>query len=144
MDINYLIKKCKEFLKKIEYIDFALIFGSYAQGKPFPFSDLDLAIHTSKDLDLLELGGLITELEELTQKEVDLILLNNLYQENPLLAYHIITEGVLLFSRDEEQWVEYKTKVFLYYFDHKALYEAMNKSFIKRIEENKIGKRNVS
>ncbi len=143
MDIDHLIKKCKEFLEKIEYIDFALIFGSYAQRKAFPFSDLDIAIHTSKELDLLELGELTIQLEKLTEKEVDLLILNDLYKKDPLLAYNVVTEGILLFARSQDQWVEYKTKAYLYYLDHKPLYEAMTRSFLKRIEENKIGKRNV-
>lgn len=92
-----LFENLKKFFENLDFIDFALVFGSYAKEKVLPISDLDVAIHTSKELEFLEIGNLISEMEKITKKEVDLVILNGIYQKNPLLAYNIISEGILIF-----------------------------------------------
>lgn len=138
-----LLDKLKEFFENLKFIDFALIFGSYAKGKTLPISDIDLAIHTSTNLELLEIGELVAQLEKLTQKEVDLVILNELYKKDPPLAYNIVNDGVLIFCKNQEKFINFKTNCLIYFFDHQPLYEMMNKALIKRIKENKFGKRNV-
>ncbi len=137
-----LLKKLKRFFKNCEFIDFAFVFGSYAKDKVLPMSDLDIAIHTSKELELLEIGRIIAELEKLTQKEVDLVILNEIYKQNPLLAYTIVNEGIVVFCKDEEKLIEFKTNCLIWFFDHQPLYEMVNEALIERIKEGNFAKRN--
>lgn len=138
-----LFENLKKFFENLDFIDFALVFGSYAKEKVLPISDLDIAIHTSKELEFLEIGNLISEMEKITKKEVDLVILNGIYQKNPLLAYNIISEGILIFCKNKEKWINFKTKCLLYFFDHQPLYETIDKALIKRIKENKFAKRDA-
>ena len=53
------------------------LFGSYAEGKQKPGSDIDLLVEFNKDrqipVTLFTLGGMASEVEDLTGKEVDII-----------------------------------------------------------------------
>ena len=136
------IKKVEGFLSSKDFIVFALLFGSFAEGKAMDTSDVDLGIYVERDISILEYGDLISQLQSLTGRRVDLIILNNLYEENPRFAYQIISQGRLLFTKSENLWADYKRKVFLYYFDAEPMLKMINKSFSMRIEEGKIGQRN--
>ena len=49
------------------------LFGSYAKGKATPMSDLDFRVDRGGLTDLLELGGLYSDLEAGFQKKLDLL-----------------------------------------------------------------------
>ncbi len=87
----------KERLYNKPFIDFAILFGSQARGDAFPFSDIDIGIYVNKEIPLLEIGGLISELEEELRKDVDIIVLNDLYKKNPRVAYEIVKDAILIF-----------------------------------------------
>ena len=48
------------------------IFGSFARGEASDSSDLDLLVDLEQGRSLLDLGGLLTELEELLGRKVDI------------------------------------------------------------------------
>lgn len=133
------LKALKEFFENYPNILFVLIFGSYARDRKTPFSDLDLAIYFSSEPELLEIGGLIAKLEKITSVEVDVLILNKLYEKNPALAYEVITTGKLIFCKDEEAYIRYKEYTFLYYFDHLPLFERVRRDLKKRIKEGRFG-----
>ena len=140
--VKYIKDKVKNYLEQYEIISFAVIFGSYASGKTSSKSDLDIGIYFSREIELLELGKIITALEKITCLKVDLIELKNLFNRSPLLAYHVITNYKVIFVKDQDVLVNFKRLTFLNYFDTKQLRDAVNKAFYKRISENKFGKRN--
>ena len=132
------------YLKQYDDIEFALIFGSFASGKVGSKSDLDLAIFSKESLDLLLLGKMIVDLEKITEFKIDLLELKDIYKKNPLLAYQIVTNCKLLFSKDENIFSEFKRKSFLSYFDTEKLRKSVNSAFYKRISSKKFGKRNYA
>lgn len=134
------LERLKELLATFPKVKFALLFGSYARGKAFPFSDLDIAILFDEEPELLELGKMTATLEKETGLEVDILPLNSLYERDPALAYEVITTGKLLFCRDEEAFVLYKKYTFLYYFDHQPLFERVWADLKRRLREGKFGK----
>jgi len=136
------IKKVEEFLYSKDYIVLALLFGSFASGKALDISDVDLGIYVESDISILEYGDLVSQLQSLTGRKVDLIILNNLYEENPRFAYQIISRGKVLFTKNQNLWADYKRKVFLYYFGIEPMLRMMDGNFLKRIKEGKIGHRN--
>ena len=126
------LSKVKKYFDSLGYVEFAVIFGSYGRGSPFPFSDIDIGIYTKKEIDLLELGGIITNLEKIFHKNVDVIVLNDLHLKNTVLAYNIAKDSHLIYCKDLEKWVNFKTWAFIYYLDYKPTYEKIKTEFKKR------------
>jgi uncharacterized protein len=98
---------------------FAYLYGSYAKGLSHPFSDLDVGIYVEgldkrSCLDLeLSLALVIDEkLNHTVQTEVRVI--NHL----PLTVKgRILTDGELIYSRDEFDRIDFETRVRKAYFD---------------------------
>ena len=144
MKQNIINTQIANYLKQYDDIEFALIFGSFASGEAGIKSDLDLGIFSKKSFDLLLLGKMIVDLERITELKIDLIELKDIYKKNPLLAYQIVTNCKLLFSKDENIFYEFKRKSFLSYFDTEKLRKSVNSAFYKRISSKKFGKRNYA
>ena len=137
-------EKIKNYLEQFEFIEFALIFGSNASGRTGYLSDLDIGIYSNSDINLLLLGKIISELEKISNKNVDLVELNGLYKKSPVFAYKIVSNHKLLFSKNDENYIKFKRNSLLYYFDTEKLREAVNSALRKRIKSNKFGKRNYA
>lgn len=71
---------------------------------------------------------------------MDLLVLNGLYEKNPVLAYEVITSWKLIYCKDEEAFIRYKKYTFLYYFEHQPLFERVKADPKRRIREGKFGK----
>ena len=73
------------------------LFGSYARGEATPHSDLDFRIDRGDLVDLLELGGLYSDLEDGFQKKLDVLTTQML---SPTFLNHIKSEEVLIYARN--------------------------------------------
>lgn len=105
-----------QVLEADERIAFALLFGSRARGLASVGSDLDIAVGLRAGVlpDRHWLGSLVTHLEAVAGREVDVVVVN--VTPAPL-AYRIFRDGVLLFERDHAALVEAKTAAILEYLD---------------------------
>lgn len=137
-----ILSSVEGYFQKFGNIEFAILFGSYASGKESYLSDIDFGIYVKKELELLEQGLMIYELEALTNKKVDLIILNNLYKKNPEFAYNIVANCKLLLCRSQKSFIYYKTQSFLYYFDTEYLRQEVNETFLRRLNQGKFGEKN--
>lgn len=137
--INLNIEEITKYLEEIPGIRFAYLFGSYAEGKELPMSDVDIAIYCEKELELLELGRKIVDLEKITGKKIDLVQMNGLYKKSPVLAYEIITTGKELIEKDKNEHCEFKTSSYKYYFDTEYLRKEYDYYFRKRLRGEKLG-----
>ena len=116
--IQQLLKKAPSIFAETPVL-FAYLYGSHAAGLPHPFSDLDIAIYApamqpKKCLDL-ELS-LSLQVDEVLDHAIgtDVRGINHL----PLaIQGQIITDGMLIYSRAEEQRIEFETRVRKLYFD---------------------------
>jgi len=140
-EISNKIKNC---LNQFENIVFALIFGSYNSKRFGTLSDIDIGIYFNNDFDLLTIGKIIAELEKVTNKKIDIVVLNNLYNKSPLLAYKIVDNCQISFSKDDKALINFKRRTFLHYLDTQVLRENVNKAFYKRISSNKFGQSNYA
>ena len=135
-------KLIKQELEPHQDIDLAILFGSSALGKTTPMSDCDIAVHLNKDWELTEHGYVIAMLEKRIKKKVDLVILNDLPQKKPELAYNVISKGILIFCRHHDLYTELKTKTFLNYLDTAPLREMVRNNFATRIRAGRFGDRN--
>ncbi len=122
-----------------DFIEFALLFGSFARSAPEPWSDVDIAVYLSRGLSLLEQGQITAALERVLGRDVDLLVLNTALERNPALAYRAITEGTLLFCRDRKKFVDYKTRAIVLYLDTAFLRNMVSRAFNKRLEMGRFG-----
>jgi predicted nucleotidyltransferase len=144
MKLPIIKDRIKGYFEKIGNIDFALIFGSYAMEKNHNKSDIDIAIHLNRELTLLEIGTIVSELEEVLHVETDIIILNNLYKNRPEFAYNIIRDSVPILVNSNELFIEFKKNSYLFYMDteylRKIVYEGLN----KRIATRRFGESNYA
>jgi len=72
------------------------LFGSYARGEATPQSDIDFRVDRGNLVDLLELGGLFSDLEDSFQKNLDVLTTQML---SPDFLSSIRSEEVLIYAR---------------------------------------------
>lgn len=133
--------KLRNVIKHVNFVDFAILFGSHAINKSNNMSDVDIGIFTTRDIPLLEIGKLTARIESIMNRKVDIIVINALYRERPLFAYEIISKGKVIFSGNNANLIEFRRKAFLYYLDVKHLIDNVNKGFKERLLKNKFGER---
>lgn len=88
------------------------LFGSAATSFFSENSDIDLAILASNDPSVEACMGLIGLLRDQTQREIDLVMLN---EANTVLKKEIVTKGELIYSKEEEKKVSFENKVYQEY-----------------------------
>ena len=73
------------------------LFGSYARGEATPHSDLDFRVDRGDLVDMLELGGLFSDLEDSFDKNLDVLTTQML---SPTFLNSIRREEVLIYARN--------------------------------------------
>ena len=134
------IKKLEDILSKYDFILFALLFGSYASGKDGYLSDIDIAIETDKELDLLTYGKMISDIETSLKKKIDLIITNELYKSDPKIAFNITDNHKVIFIKDKNRYIDFKVNSLKYYFDTMYMYKMFDKSLQERLKNRTFGK----
>ena len=134
------IKKLADILSKYDFILFALLFGSYASGKDGYLSDIDIAIETNKELDLLTYGKMISDIETSLKKKIDLIITNELYKSDPKIAFNITDNHKVIFVKDKNRYIDFKVNSLKYYFDTMYMYKMFDKSLQERLKNGTFGK----
>jgi predicted nucleotidyltransferase len=142
MSMTTQLEKARDLLASHNAILFALLFGSMATGHAHPWSDVDIGVYVTTPLSLLEIGRLTATLERLVERDVDLLVLNDAPERTPALAYRAIAEGILLFCKDEDTFVSFKTSVILRYLDTAFLRTMVTQAFYERLEAGRFGKEN--
>jgi predicted nucleotidyltransferase len=119
-DKERLISIIKSELLKHEEIVFAYIYGSFVDPEMPFFRDIDVGIYVDENRistkQFMDYSiNLSLELESALKKyPVDVAILNNA----PLNLVFKITQGELLFIRNEGLWTDFVTKAWSLYNDH--------------------------
>jgi predicted nucleotidyltransferase len=110
----------------------AYLYGSAARGEMTPLSDVDIGLLIRGPLSLL--GKLDLELSV----EVELASLGcglsdvRVVNEAPIaLRGELATEGILLYSADESERVEFETRARREYFDFLPFLERLRESYVR-------------
>ena len=103
-EIKEILNKMVEYLKN-EINPFAIIlFGSYSRNTQNKESDIDIAIK-GNNIDLKKIYELKQKLEDISQKDVDLVDLDDI---SDVLRYEILMNGIKLFCQDDYKFDLYK------------------------------------
>ncbi len=100
-DKIYTIEELKDILKKILKkfdVKTAILFGSYAKDTPTSKSDIDLVIDSEGKLLSIHFYGLLEELVQQLQKDIDLFEISEI-EKNSKIYKNIKKEGILVYER---------------------------------------------
>jgi len=132
---------CRYFANQADVVA-GYVFGSIAQGRTRPSSDVDVAVLLSDGLDggtrfarRLRLGA---EVEDVIGCQTDLVVLND---APPLLQHQVLKHGRLLFERDRAARVEFEVRAGKIYADLKPMYDFFTGVLFKEIKEVGLGGR---
>ena len=136
MNKNIIEIKIKEFLFGRPEISFAYIFGSFVQREHY--HDIDVAVYLSKDFNKFDMkkfpygyeSCLISELNFLVRKNIDLVVMNN---AEIMMQQRIINKGILLLSKDERKRVFYENYIRKLYIDAEPLRKIKRYYLVKNI-----------
>ncbi|MDK6027921.1 DUF86 domain-containing protein [Ignisphaera sp. 4213-co] len=105
--LSNIVDSVKKVLEKRSNIVFAYVFGSYATGVYRDESDVDVAIYTRNSMGWRELVELILELEDATNKKVDVV---DLRTAPLLLACEVVSKGIVVVDRGVEERIDFEVK----------------------------------
>jgi len=115
----------------------AYLYGSFAQGYPTPFSDVDIALVLSDESvtprERLRLQlQLSVELTEAGVAEADVRIVN----KAPLMMRgQVACQGILLYSGDETARVEFETRTRDEYFDFQPLARRLRDAYFSDLRQ---------
>jgi predicted nucleotidyltransferase len=115
----------------------AYLYGSIITGQMTPFSDIDLALVVDAELSPLErlkltLGVQLDLADSCDIRNADVRIIN----DAPLvLQGKVVCEGIIVFSRDEQERVEFETATRLRYFDYQPIHRDLQDAFFADLRE---------
>ena len=116
-------------------VQLAYLYGSVVTGYTTPFSDVDIALLTTEPLAPLARLRLIQHVqtrlyEDLEMVNVDVRIIN----DAPLvLQGRVVTDGVLLYTRDEQARFDFETITRMHYFDYLPIHKRLQEAFFDTI-----------
>jgi len=120
-------------------VNLAYLYGSIVDGRALPSSDADMALVLESNCSLSAYERMRLEFDIAAEVEsrchinkADVRSIN----EAPLTVQGmVVTEGVLLYSRDEEFRVEFEVYTRKLYFDFLPVQEMMRRSFFENVQK---------
>jgi predicted nucleotidyltransferase len=138
---NAIIELLKEHLPAIlrdRPAMLAYVYGSMAEGCPLPGSDVDIALVWMPDAEQSAYERFSAELDIAAEIEAQTGIQNadvRSIDDAPLqVRGQVLTEGQLLYERDEDLRVEYEVYTRKRYFDFQPALERMRQAFFTRLE----------
>ena len=97
MEDGRTLSAVRDVLLQQQDIEFACVFGSFAQGRQTPTSDIDVAVAARMPLDPRRRLTLNDDISSVTGRPVDLV---DLHRVGPVLLTQALTRGKRLVKRD--------------------------------------------
>ena len=115
----------------------AYLFGSQAEGKARPLSDVDIAVLLGPQVDRERWSqvqlDLIGELMNLFHRnDVDVVILN---RATPLLTHEVVRFGQVLYEAEPGTQVDYEVAALRRYVDTEPLRQLQDHRLLERVEE---------
>jgi len=144
-----LIHRIIQYLEVQQDLVFFYVFGSVLTSDNF--RDVDVAVYFRNDTpDLLRIGELVGDIEEISGFKTDVVVLNHLYSKNPAFAHEIVSTGQLGYvigasdADDKSTWVTFKVNCIKYFEDTRYLRKLSRDALINRVESGELGKRSYA
>ncbi|HEC36053.1 MAG TPA: nucleotidyltransferase domain-containing protein [Anaerolineae bacterium] len=120
----------------------AYLFGSLAEERATPRSDVDIAILFADASDPLAVGDrqlqLMGELERFADREVDVVVLNT---APPVLQHQVLRHGRLLYERNRRARVDFEVRAGQMYADLQPMRDFFRRALFQEIREGRFGGR---
>ena len=113
-EIKEKLECIKQYLTSNFECEAILLFGSYARNTQNSESDIDLAIKLKKEIQPKELFEIKRKLEDILEKDVDLIDLDNTQDG---IRYEILINGIIIYVNDEFKFELYKLDMYREYLE---------------------------
>lgn len=113
-EIKEKLESVKQYLISNFECEAILLFGSYARNSQNAESDVDLAIKVKKEIQPKELFEIKRKLEDIFEKDVDLIDLNNTQDG---IRYEILMNGITIYVKDDLKFELYKLDMYREYLE---------------------------
>lgn len=127
-EIKEKLEIIKQYLINNFECEAILLFGSYARNTHNAESDIDLAIKLKKEIQPKELFKIKRKLEDILEKDVDLIDLENIQDG---IRYEILINGITIYVKDELKFELYKLDMYREYLElnesRKAIIDSIKK-----------------
>jgi|HubBroStandDraft_3_1064219.scaffolds.fasta_scaffold24127_4 predicted nucleotidyltransferase len=120
-----------EALASFPEVRLAAAFGSVARRQERPGSDLDIGLRLdSRDPELR--WKVEAALGRAAGREVDLV---DLDTAPPLLRFEIARDGVLLLARERQDWVDFRARAMIDWWDWAPTARKINDELIRQLRE---------
>jgi predicted nucleotidyltransferase len=120
----------------------AYLFGSLAEERAMPHSDVDIAILLTDGSDSMAVGDrqlqLMGELERFAGREVDVVILNT---APPILQNQVLRHGRLLYERDRRARVDFEVRAGQIYADFQPARNFFKTALFRETQEGRLGGR---
>ncbi len=132
--ITKILKLAPQILKKYP-VDFAYLYGSYANGLEHSFSDIDLCIYMDNIPDNKKLSiqmAISLEIDEKLKirQNSEVRIMNDL----PLIIKgQIVTEGIIIYSKNEDLRIDVESHIRRTYFDFFPVIRQYHQAYIDHI-----------
>ena len=124
-------KRLDEIFNRYPYIAAAYLFGSYAQDKEGPMSDIDIALllkkpHPEGRKLIHEIDYLAYLLSKTFGREVDLTILNH---QGLVFQHNVLKTGRLIYDAAPDVRIRFETGVITHYCDFEPTLRFMDKYY---------------
>jgi predicted nucleotidyltransferase len=131
------LKKTMELILSNRPVSLAYLYGSAAKGQTTPFSDVDIALLTIGSLPPYDMYKLILGVQQSLYEAIGIPNIDvRIINEAPLVFQgRVVTEGILLYARDDRERVAYETGTRLRYFDYLPIHSQIQAAFFADVKE---------
>jgi predicted nucleotidyltransferase len=126
-----LLGRLREVLQAFPAVRLAAAFGSVARASERSNSDVDVGILLDPDTPELR-SRIEADLGRAAGREIDLVYLD---AAPPLLRFEIASDGVLLLARDRSDWVDFRARAMIDWWDWAPVARKINDAVIRRLRE---------
>ena len=117
-------------------VSLVYIFGSYAEGKSLPLSDIDVGVIFTDESKMKEdIGRIYNGLYDIFTdvfpgRNIDIVFLQNAPLE---LRFDAVSHGKILYESTREERLDFEEKTTLFYADFKPILKEINQVILNRV-----------
>ncbi|MCL7455450.1 MAG: nucleotidyltransferase domain-containing protein [Anaerolineae bacterium] len=120
-----------------EPVQLAYLYGSSVSGQTTPFSDVDIALVLGQPIDPLERLQLILRVQLALADRCGIDTADVRVVDDAPLVFRgrIVTDGLLLYARDDGERVRFETATRMRYFDYLPIHRRLQAQFFEALRE---------